>query len=496
MNRRQFIKQAACGTAAIVIGSRLPFFPSVARAAGPTNLIELGMTTADVEMVDGILVPHWVYTVNNRTTPTLPGPVIFAYADESFTIRVHNDIDDGRSRRFAIVGRDANALPKPNPFAHVKESAPISFGQNSDVTINAGDLQPGTYFYKDPTLDPVSRVLGLHGALIILPANSDPVKNNPYGSFCNPYPNVKQLFADLGSGTPLRGPNALFPGDPWFATTADNPNYKPNIIPPKSDADWYHRAKFIHAPTFEKFYYRTRVWLHTSIDPVLNRWAIDNITPPAPIPAYDITDPVAVRDNHLPQYFSINGRQGAYCSNSHDITLAGTVGQPHLVRMINVGLLTQAPHFHANHVYPVADNNVIGGFVHYVGTVDAGQVFDQDNVVLVDTITLGPQSRYDLVFPFIRPPDIPRVTGNDGQLLPLTDMLQEELEMVLGGVPQDPLTYPMHCHTEMAQTAAGGNYPQGQVVHLEIFGEFGKFFKPRKYAANVVPRITPLLLNE
>ena len=487
MNRRQFIKQAACGTAAIVIGSRLPFFPSAARAS-ESNVIELGMTTADVEMVDGIIVPHWVYTANN-TTATLPGPVIFAYTDESFTIRVFNNII-GRDRSFVIVGRNGT-----NPFAHVIASDPISFGQSAEVTVNAGALKPGTYFYKDPTLEPVSRVLGLHGALIILPATDDPIQNNPYGSFCNPYPNVKQLFADLGSGTPLRGPDALFPGEPWFATTADNPSYKPNVLPPSSDADWYHRNKFLHAPTFEKFYYRTRVWLHTSIDPVLNKWAIEGITPPAPIPAYDITDPVAVRDNHLPQYFSINGRQGAYCSNSHDITLAGTVGQPHLVRMINVGMLTQAPHFHANHVYPVADNNVIGGFVHYVGTLDAGQVFDQDNIVLVDTITLGPQSRYDLVFPFIRPPDIPRVTGIDGQLLPLAEMLQGELNTVLI-VPQDPLTYPMHCHTEMAQTAAGGNYPQGQVVHLEIFGEFGKFFKPRKYGANIVPRIAPLLLNE
>jgi hypothetical protein len=36
-----------------------------------------------------------------------------------------------------------------------------------------------------------------------------------------------------------------------------------------------------------------------------------------------------------------------------------------------------------------------------------------------------------------------------------------------------PLRYVMHCHTEMSQTAAGGNYPQGMVSHWEILGGVG-----------------------
>jgi hypothetical protein len=28
----------------------------------------------------------------------------------------------------------------------------------------------------------------------------------------------------------------------------------------------------------------------------------------------------------------------------------------------------------------------------------------------------------------------------------------------------------MHCHTEMSQTAAGGNYPMGLVTHWEMTG--------------------------
>ena len=33
-----------------------------------------------------------------------------------------------------------------------------------------------------------------------------------------------------------------------------------------------------------------------------------------------------------------------------------------------------------------------------------------------------------------------------------------------------PLYYPMHCHIEMSQTAAGGNYPQGMITHWEMLG--------------------------
>jgi hypothetical protein len=43
--------------------------------------------------------------------------------------------------------------------------------------------------------------------------------------------------------------------------------------------------------------------------------------------------------------------------------------------------------------------------------------------------------------------------------------------MVLGDVPQSPLTYPMHGHDELSQTAAGGNYPQGMVTTWEITGD-------------------------
>ena len=41
-------------------------------------------------------------------------------------------------------------------------------------------------------------------------------------------------------------------------------------------------------------------------------------------------------------------------------------------------------------------------------------------------------------------------------------------------MPQSPLEYPMHGHTEIDQTAAGGNYPQGMITHFIITGDLDK----------------------
>ena len=530
MKRRQFIKQAALGTVALTVGLKAPFLLRDA-SAQQTGPIRLGMVTADVEMVDTRLVPHWVYTVNpvssgNPGQPGLPGPMIFAHEDEEIVFEVHNFIDDGRKRRFSVVGNNFIG----NPFANLvlshdddennpevidfgtgtsnKVSDPdngIAFGESVTVTIAPFTLRPGSYIYKDPTLGYISRVLGLHGALTILPSRANGPITNPYRLTARPgenppanalsTPNVTALFNDLGAGTPLLGPDALFPGEKWFATTDDDPTYNPSGLTPGSDMDWHHHHIFHHHPVLEKYYYRTRIWVHSAIDPVQH---VAIINRNGPVPALNTrTDEEwieAFRNEHLPHYFTINGRMGVYSAHSHDISNVSTVGQPVLIRMINCGLVTHSPHFHANHVFVTADNNAVGGFIHYTDQQESGQVFDPDNVAFVDTLTLGPESRYDVVFPFTRPPDIPKILDGNGMLLPIAEIAREELALVLGGVKQDPLTYPMHCHTEMAQTAAGGNYPQGQVVHSEFFGEFGTFFKPRR-RGSIVPIIQPLLLD-
>lgn len=181
---------------------------------------------------------------------------------------------------------------------------------------------------------------------------------------------------------------------------------------------------------------RTRIWFFTQVDPAFNIIA-ENGTE---ISAEDI------QNNFLPRYFTINGRSGAFATHDANTVPSGRIGQPHLIRILNSGLATHSPHIHGNHVY--------------VLSVD-GEV--KENVWSVDTFTVPPLSRVDWLLPFQRPPDIPGNTAT-----PLNELIPEELALVLGDVPQSPLEWPMHCHTEQSQTAAGGNYPQGLVTHWEI----------------------------
>lgn len=68
----------------------------------------------------------------------------------------------------------------------------------------------------------------------------------------------------------------------------------------------------------------------------------------------------------------------------------------------------------------------------------------------------------DWLLPFVKPEDIPPNAN-----WPPT----EELGLTLGGMRQSPLGFPMHDHTEMSQTAAGGNYPMGMLTDWEITGD-------------------------
>jgi hypothetical protein len=95
-----------------------------------------------------------------------------------------------------------------------------------------------------------------------------------------------------------------------------------------------------------------------------------------------------------------------------------------------------------------------------------------DNVFYIDTFHIYPLDTVDWLVPFIRPPDIP---GSPD--IPLRELIPNELALTIEGpngspgVRQSPLIYPMHCHNEPSQTAAGGNYPQGAVVHIEFLGD-------------------------
>jgi Multicopper oxidase len=181
---------------------------------------------------------------------------------------------------------------------------------------------------------------------------------------------------------------------------------------------------------------RDKLWLFSQTDSVINTRAA----------AGDRVIGQALINVFLPNYFHINGLSG-FDTAVHDATLpasfaaaraiepVGKQGQPTLIRVMNAGLCTHSAHIHGNHLFECSDVD------------DAGNNILETNIYERDVWVLKPMGRRDMMLPFEKPPDIP-----------VWPQRQEPF----------PLRYVMHCHTEMSQTAGGGNYPQGLVTHWEM----------------------------
>lgn len=185
---------------------------------------------------------------------------------------------------------------------------------------------------------------------------------------------------------------------------------------------------------------RTRIWHVHTVDP---RWH-------ERVAAGLSVDPAQMMADFLPRYFLLNGKSGYFASHDHDTAPMGRIGQPHLIRIVNTGLTSHSLHIHGNHVFVTAEGGSIS-----------------TNVPFIDSWQVGPLERVDWLLPFLRPPDIP-----GPESAPLRTAAGEELNYRgKDGIFQSPIEYPMHCHTEPSQSAAGGNYPQGLVTHWAITGD-------------------------
>jgi FtsP/CotA-like multicopper oxidase with cupredoxin domain len=391
MKRRDFIKLGMTGLAAITVGSvRIPgLFRTEAFAAAST--IDLTMEAAMVEMVDGTQVFHWLFG-SAGTGPSFPGPVLTVTAGDDITINVTNLLLEPHA--FHILG---TRILTP----------PISPGQTRTITFKAPPA--GTYLYIDPLNDPVNRVLGLHGALIVRQASG----NTPYSA---PTPAVQQLFNDLG-------------------TTAHFPKHA-SYTPPK-------------LPGWQLDNYK--IWVQHQVDPAFNAQAQADYEAGRAA----TVNAAQLKASFLPRYFTMNGKSGGFAANDHATHLHGRIGQPLLVRILNPGLFTHSNHLHANHFYVTAVNNVV-----------------RNNVFFLDTLAINPLDRVDWLVPFLRPPDIAGNTATPlRDLIPNELALTISGPGGSPGVPQSPLGYAMHCHMEPSQTAAGGNYPQGALTHVSFLGD-------------------------
>lgn len=117
----------------------------------------------------------------------------------------------------------------------------------------------------------------------------------------------------------------------------------------------------------------------------------------------------------------------------------GGVRTGQLMRMVNAGIVDHQLHYHGNHVWTVRANGE--DFPRSGGRVSA------DGDVLLqhweDTVQLEPMDRKESLLPVRRPPEV--------------------VDQVWNARSGD-WRYPMHCHAEPSQTAAGGLYPRGLVA--------------------------------
>jgi FtsP/CotA-like multicopper oxidase with cupredoxin domain len=376
MRRRRFLKLGALGAAGALASP-------MERSLGATTDTSFSLTIApaNVEMIDGTHVYMLLYFRDNSEA----GAVLRVSEGQPISFEVTNS--DSQPHGFAITGIPQATIPAIAP------------GAVATVTFTAPE--GGSYLYHDPYNAPLNRVIGLHGAFIVIPTEgTTPVGSPTPFSRSAQTPQVQSLFDALGGGHPR------FPGSKW---NADDPD-------------------------------RQKIWLFMQTDPTLN----------AAVAAGGTVAGSSVVGTFVPRYFTINGRSGfdtavhsGSAGQGHEaarlIMPSGRQGQPCLIRSMNAGLATHSPHIHGNHVMMCTETDAYG--VSHCET----HAYERDAWLL------KPLSRIDVLLPFERPPDIPAASWPP----------REE---------PFPLRYVMHCHTEMSQTAGGGNYPQGCVTHWEMTG--------------------------
>lgn len=322
MRRREFV---AYGSASLLGAGLLQQASGhVAEAKSLGVSLELHLEEIYEELIDGEVV--YALAFRDPLTRQIRPPLRFV---EGAWVTIHLVNKTRRPRRFAVTGFDSDRFPY------------VSAGGS----VSVGFLAPtaGSYIYHDNSEGAVGRVAGLHGALVVAPANGRTEAGSP-----TPYANPTQAQATLFDAL---GTVARFPGEKW----------RPDL--PE----------------------RSFVWMIGAVDPVLCRRLERDET----------VDPGMFADTFRPRYFTLNGLSGY--DAVHDRTTAphGYIGEPALIRVMNAAMSTNAVHFHGNHVFVLSDVTMAGGVLKSV------------NVTEVDTVMVKPMARRDLLLPFKRPDDIP-----------------------------------------------------------------------------------------
>ena len=407
MERRQFLKLGSAAAAAVTLS------PTMAQAADRPHVPErkirsgrLHMTITPYlyPMIDGNMVYVNLFEIAGEPIAKIDRkglhPVIWVIEGDTLEITITNN--DKREHAFAITGVDLDETPIPR--GETRTYPPFTVPP------------PGSYLYHDPHNAPVNRILGLNGAMIVLPLvgtttlAGSPIPYNSAQQKASPA--VCALFDALGH-------HKKFPGNKWVPYPLA-PDYHP----------------------------RDLVWLTSEMDAVLAKRVHDG----------DYVDGSVWKSSFEPNYFMINGVSGFDTARHGDLpddqySYAGLVepegyeGQPTMIRCLNAGLATHALHIHGNDLYQLTE-------AIKADTNKAKAVVVNNNIFALDTWAMPPMARKDMLLPFVRPLDAP-----------VWPPVEEPF----------PMRYVMHCHCEMSNTAGGGNYPQGMVTHWEMLGTHAEY---------------------
>lgn len=442
MKRRDFLKYGIGSVATVVLGSKIPGL-RVHEAFAAVHTLDIRITDALKDMVTHNAINtaqcyFWIYKMSAEGVDIpaeCPGPTILTTVGDLVTLNITNDLDEPHA--FFIPG--------------IFDSGPINPGQT--VRRSFAVRTAGAFLYFDNLNAPVNRMMGLHGALIVRPRI--PEFGHKFTPYDNPTPGVQKLYDDFGS-------SAHFPGLAWEEGDS---------------TPWAIDPSVVNCPPFRQY-----VWLLHQASPNLFAEVGDlpagQLYNPQQFLDAFLRDPFSpVKNNRIPQYFTVNGQSGFFSHFNPTITPMGRVGEPAVVHILNAGLWTHSMHLHANHMYITSVN---------------GEV--QENPIWVDVFNVHPMDAVDYTIPFMRPPSIPNQRGigrPDPGLVSLNGLPVwppvEEFDVFmppLGTTAEDingnevelgqrmsPLCYPMHDHSEPSQTSQGGNYNMGLISGIYFTGD-------------------------
>jgi len=446
MDRRDFLRFGAAGvSAAAVIDPTDVLAQSCTTTPATTTPnvhIRLAILDFTQMLVDGASVrmlgfrdmgPNAVCATNANDPSAVcgarvPGPIL--RVQEGWTVRMTIENTRPETHGFEITGVPA---------------ATTVIAGGSSVTFDFVAPPAGTYIYHDNFGGRgLYRIMGLAGVLISQPNYCGVAVPNPYGTRATPA--IQAVFQALANPASMNDPVILarFRPGPWM-----------------TPGPWLPVTDFS-----QEYGRQEKIWAVTQVDPKFN----DLITPSG-ITSSTLTSNVC--DNFVPRYFLMDGRSGFDLSEGDDVVIKNYIGEPTLIRSVNLGMAHHSLHIHGNHIFElseaalVSDVGPITNGYSYTRPSNSGAVVLRTNVLERDVWSMWPMQRKDVLLPLEVPPDIP-----EGQFAAMV----ARGKSVEAGEEYDsqyepfPLRYVMHCHCEMSQTAGGGNYPQGLVTHWEIRG--------------------------